>query len=86
MIKPSKDRVVVEKIVQPESKIGNIIVPDGNRRIPAYGKVLGVNDDSETKYEVGSTVLYLESGTYPCLTGDKEVILVDVDGIIGTLE
>lgn len=87
-IKPLADRVVVKPLVQEETKVGNIYIPETAKEKPQEGKVVAVGpgntSDSGEKtpldVKVDDQVLYGKySGTEVTVDGEDYLIMRESD-------
>ena len=93
-IRPLYDRLIVERIEDPEQMIGGIIIPDTAKEKPQQGKVLAVGkgkmqDDGSVvppDVKAGDTVLFGKySGQEITLEGTEHFIVRE-DEILGVIE
>ncbi len=93
-IRPLHDRLIVERIEDPEQMIGGIIIPDTAKEKPQQGKVLAVGkgkmqDDGSVvppDVKAGDTVLFGKySGQEITLEGTEHFIVRE-DEILGVIE
>lgn len=93
-VRPLRDRLLVERIEEPEQKVGGIIIPDTAREKPQQGKVVAagngrINDKGEVfplDVKVGDTVLFGKyAGTEIKIDG-KEYLILREDEVFGVLD
>jgi chaperonin GroES len=87
-IKPLDDRVLVEQVVEEESKVGSIIIPDTAKEKPRMAKVVAVGTDEDLKahVKVGNTIIYSKYSGDEIKIDDKEYLIVqrgDILAIVG---
>jgi chaperonin GroES len=93
-MRPLRDRVLVERIEEPEQRIGGIIVPDSAKEKPQQGRVVAVgkgrvNDKGEVfplDVKVGDTVLFGKYGGTEVKIDGKEYLILREDEILGVTE
>ena len=93
-VRPLRDRVLLRRIEEPETRIGGIVVPDIAREKPQHATVIAVGsgritDDGKTiplDVNVGDRVLVGKyAGTEITLDGTEYLIVVE-DEILGVIE
>jgi chaperonin GroES len=90
-IRPLHDRVLVKRIEESESKVGNIIIPDTAKEKPQQGEVIGIGNgkmlDSGERVPLdvkpGDRILFGKySGSEIKIEGE-EYLIVREDEILG---
>jgi len=93
-LRPLRDRVLVERIEEPEQKVGGIYIPDSAKEKPQQGTVIAVGagrltDKGEVvplELKVGDTILFGKfAGTEVKLEG-KEYLIIREEEVLGVLE
>ena len=93
-IRPLYDRLIVERIEDPEQMIGGIIIPDTAKEKPQQGKVLAVGkgkmqDDGSVvppDVKAGDTVLFGKYAGQEITLEGTEHFIVREDEILGVIE
>lgn len=93
-IKPLGDRVLIQPIVEKESKKGGIIIPDSAKEKPQEGKVIAIGTgkrDEDGKLipfnvKKGDRVLLPKYGGTEVKIDDQEYQIVREDDILGVIE
>jgi chaperonin GroES len=94
MIRPLRDRVIVQRFDTQVDKIGLIYIPDAAKERPNQGDVLAVGPGRRTQegeliplqVKVGDKILFGKyAGTETKLDG-KELLIVREDEIMGVME
>jgi chaperonin GroES len=86
--KPLGNRVLVERVDEPEKTPSGIIIPDNAKEKPLEGNVLAIGPEVEEEghIKVGDRVVFAKySGTDITLEG-KEYLILQTDDILGILE
>ncbi len=86
--KPLGNRVLVERVEEPEKTPSGIIIPDNAKEKPLEGNVLAIGPEVEEEghIKVGDRVVFAKySGTDITLEG-KEYLILQTDDILGILE
>ncbi len=93
-VRPLRDRILVRRLEEEETRIGGIIIPDTAKEKPQQGKVEAVgngrvNDEGKViplDVKVGDTVLFGKyAGTEIKLDG-VEYLIVREDEVLGIIE
>jgi len=93
-VRPLRDRILVKRLEEEETRVGGIIIPDTAKEKPQQGKVhaIGngrVNDEGKViplDVSVGDTVLFGKyAGTEIKLDGE-EYLIVREDEVLGIIE
>jgi chaperonin GroES len=85
--KPLGNRVLVERVDEPEQTPSGIIIPDNAKEKPLEGNVLAIGPEVEEEghIKVGDRVVFAKySGTDITLEG-KEYLILQSDDILGIL-
>ena len=93
-MRPLRDRILVERIEEPEHRIGGIIVPDTAKEKPQQGRVVAVgkgrvNDKGDLfplDVNEGDTVLFGKYAGSEIKIEGKEYLIIREDEILGILE
>jgi chaperonin GroES len=76
-VQPLDERVLV-KPIEPEEKVGSIIIPDTAKEKPMTGEVIAVGTDEEIKkiLKAGDKVLFAKyAGEEIMINGEKHLII-----------
>src|SRR5713101_5249706 len=93
-IRPLHDRVLIRRLEEKESKIGNIIIPDSAKEKPQQGEVKGVGSGKLSpkgerfppEVKVGDRILFGKySGAEVKIEGQEYLILRE-DEILGVID
>lgn len=93
-IRPLHDRVLIRRLEEKESKVGNIIIPDSAKEKPQQGEVKGVGSGKLSpkgerfapEVKKGDRILFGKySGSEIKVDGEEYLILRE-DEILGVLE
>ncbi|MFB3853103.1 MAG: co-chaperone GroES [Vicinamibacterales bacterium] len=93
-VRPLRDRILVKRLEEEETRVGGIIIPDTAKEKPQQGKVQAVgkgrvNDEGKViplDVSVGDTVLFGKyAGTEIKLDGD-EYLIIREDEVLGIIE
>jgi chaperonin GroES len=93
-IRPLHDRVLIRRLEEKESKVGNIIIPDSAKEKPQQGEVKGVGSGKLSpkgerfapEVKTGDRILFGKySGSEIKVDGEEYLILRE-DEILGVLE
>ncbi|MRI59065.1 MAG: co-chaperone GroES [Epsilonproteobacteria bacterium] len=85
---PLGNRVLVERVDEPEQTPSGIIIPDNAKEKPLEGNVLAIGPEVEEEghIKVGDRVVFAKySGTDITLQG-KEYLILQTDDILGILK
>ncbi len=85
---PLGNRVLVERIDEPEKTPSGIIIPDNAKEKPLEGNVLAIGPEVEEEghIKVGDRVVFAKySGTDITLNG-QEYLILQTDDILGILK
>ena len=85
---PLGNRVLVERIDEPEQTPSGIIIPDNAKEKPLEGNVLAIGPEVEEEghIKVGDRVVFAKySGTDITLQG-REYLILQTDDILGILK
>src|SRR5512136_2861027 len=93
-IRPLADRIVVERLDEPEQKKGGIIIPDTAKEKPQQGKVLAVGvgkvDDKGNRVPMevkkGDTILFGKYSGNEIRMDDKEYLIMREDDVLAIVE
>lgn len=94
MIKPLRDRVIVQRFETSVDKVGSIYIPDAAKERPNQGDVIAVGPGKVTsegyhiplEVQVGDKILFGKyAGTEVKLDG-RELLIVREDEIMGVME
>ena len=94
MIKPFRDRVIVQRFETSVDKVGSIYIPDAAKERPNQGDVIAVGPGKVTsegyhiplEVQVGDKILFGKyAGTEVKLDG-RELLIVREDEIMGVME
>jgi chaperonin GroES len=93
-MRPLRDRILVERIEEPEQRIGGIIVPDTAKEKPQQGRVVAVgkgrvNDKGEVfplDIKAGDTVLFGKYAGSEIKVEGREYLIVREEEVLGVLE
>jgi chaperonin GroES len=80
-VQPLDERVLV-KPIEPEEKVGSIIIPDTAKEKPMTGKVIAVGTDAEIKkiLKAGDKVIFGKyAGEEIMINGEKHLIITRAD-------
>ena len=91
--RPLHDRVLVERIEE-EVTSGGIVIPDSAKEKPSKGKVVAIGngkllENGEIRpldVKVGETVLFGKYAGTEVKVGDKEMLVMREDDIMGVVE
>ena len=86
--KPLGNRILVERIDEPEQTPSGIYIPDNAKEKPLEGNVLAIGPEVEEEghIKVGDRVVFAKySGTDITLEG-KEYLILQTDDVLGILE
>ena len=86
--KPLGNRILVERIDEPEQTPSGIIIPDNAKEKPLEGNVLAIGPEVEEEghIKVGDRVVFAKySGTDITLEG-QEYLILQTDDVLGILE
>lgn len=92
-VKPLHDHILVERIEE-EIKKGGIIIPDTAKEKPQQGKVIAVGegkiDDKGKRLPMdvkkGDTILFAKYSGSEVKIGDKELLILREEDILGIIE
>ncbi|NPA03789.1 MAG: co-chaperone GroES [Epsilonproteobacteria bacterium] len=85
---PLGNRVLVERVDEPEQTPSGIIIPDNAKEKPLEGNVIAIGPEVEEEghIKVGDRVVFAKySGTDITLEG-KEYLILQTDDILGILK
>ncbi len=94
MVKPLRDRVIVERVAEEARTSGGLIIPDTAKEKPQQGRIIAVGNGRKTKdgkllpmdVKVGDRVLFGKyAGTDIKIEG-KEYLMMREDDILGVIE
>lgn len=93
-IRPLRDRLLVERIEEPEQRVGGIIVPDTAKEKPQQGRVVAVgkgrvNDKGEVfplDVQAGETVLFGKYAGVEVKLDGTEYLILREDEVLGVTE
>jgi chaperonin GroES len=93
-IRPLRDRILVERIEEPEQRIGGIIVPDTAKEKPQQGRVVAagtgrVNDKGEVfplDVKAGDTVLFGKYAGVEVKLDGREYLILREEEVLGVTE
>jgi chaperonin GroES len=93
-IRPLADRIVVERLDEPEQKKGGIIIPDTAKEKPQQGKVLAVGsgkyDDEGHRIPMevkkGDTILFGKYSGNEIRMDDTEYLIMREDDVLAIVE
>ncbi|SFP43759.1 co-chaperone GroES [Hydrogenimonas thermophila] len=86
--KPLANRVLVERVDEPQKTASGIIIPDNAKEKPQEAKVLAIGPEveEEGQISVGDTVVFGKySGTEITVDG-KELLILNSDDILGIMK
>ncbi len=86
--KPLANRVLVERVDEPQKTASGIIIPDNAKEKPQEAKVLAIGPEveEEGQIKVGDTVVFGKySGTEITVDG-KELLILNSDDILGIMK
>ncbi|WOE70826.1 co-chaperone GroES [Hydrogenimonas thermophila] len=86
--KPLANRVLVERVDEPQKTASGIIIPDNAKEKPQEAKVLAIGPEveEEGQINVGDTVVFGKySGTEITVDG-KELLILNSDDILGIMK
>jgi len=86
--KPLANRVLVERVDEPQKTASGIIIPDNAKEKPQEAKVLAIGPEVEEEGQiyVGDTVVFGKySGTEITIDG-KELLILNSDDILGIMK
>ena len=86
--KPLANRVLVERVDEPQKTASGIIIPDNAKEKPQEAKVLAIGPEveEEGQINVGDTVVFGKySGTEITVDG-KELLILSSDDILGIMK
>ena len=84
-LKPSKDKVVVEPVIEKTELASGIIIPDSAKEKPLTGIVRAVGSNV-TEVKVGDTVLFGKYSGTEIKVDEKNYLLVYADDLMGVME
>lgn len=93
-IRPLRDRLLVERIEEPEQRVGGIIVPDTAKEKPQQGRVVAVgkgrvNEKGEVfplDVKAGETVLFGKYAGVEVKLDGTEYLILREDEVLGVTE
>ena len=93
-IRPLGDRVIVERTPDEEKTKGGILIPDSAKEKPSRGKIVAVGpgkrlengDRLALDLKVGQVVLFGKYAGSETKVGDKELVVLREDDVIGVVE
>ncbi len=93
-LNPLADRVLVERLEEPEQSKGGIIIPDTAKEKPQEGKVIAVGsgkrlENGEIKpleVKVGDKILFGKYSGTEVKLNDNEYLIMREDDILGIIE
>ncbi len=93
-IKPTEDRILVERLESEEKSAGGIIIPDTAKEKPVYGTVLAVGPGKvkecgscvPTNIKVGDKVLFTQWGGTEIKAGDKKLLIMKESDVLAIIE
>jgi chaperonin GroES len=93
-LKPLGNNLVIEPSKQEEKTVSGIILPETAKEKPQKGVVLAVGPGKRLEngqraamdVKVGDQVLYPKYGGTEVKVGDKELLIMSEDGILGIFE
>lgn len=93
-IRPLQDRVVIRRMEEERTSAGGIVLPDSATEKPVQGEVVAVGngkilDSGESRpldVKVGDRVLFGKYSGTEVKIGDKELLVMREDDIMGVVE
>jgi len=93
-IRPLQDRVVIRRMEEERTSAGGIVLPDSATEKPVQGEVVAVGngkvlDNGESRpldVKVGDRVLFGKYSGTEVKLGDKELLVMREDDIMGVIE
>ncbi|MCP5406214.1 MAG: co-chaperone GroES [Chromatiaceae bacterium] len=93
-IRPLQDRVVIRRMEEERTSAGGIVLPDSATEKPIQGEVVAVGngkilDSGESRpldVKVGDRVLFGKYSGTEVKIGDKELLVMREDDIMGVIE
>lgn len=93
-IRPLHDRVVVKRVEEDNKTAGGILIPDNAKEKPILGLVVAVGpgktlDNGDTRavaVKVGDKVLFGKYSGTEVKIGDKDLVVMREDDIMGVVE
>ncbi len=93
-IRPLHDRVLIRRLEEKESKIGNIIIPDSAKEKPQQGEVKGVGSGKLSpkgerfapEVKKGDRILFGKYSGAEIKVDGEEYLILREDEILGVLE
>lgn len=94
MIKPLYDRVLIQRVAEPEKTAGGLYIPDSAKEKPVRGKVVAVgsgylNKDGAREaldVQVGNEVLFGKFAGVELTVDGSEYLMMKEDDILGIVE
>ena len=93
-LRPLRDRVLVERIEEPEQKVGGLYIPDSAKEKPQQGTIVAVGagrltDKGEVvplELKVGDTILFGKFAGAEVKLDGKEYLIIREEEVLGVLE
>jgi chaperonin GroES len=93
-IRPLHDRVLIRRLEEKESKIGNIIIPDSAKEKPQQGEVRGVGSGKLSpkgerfapEVKKGDRILFGKYSGAEIKVDGEEYLILREDEILGVIE
>lgn len=94
MVKPLRDRIIVERVEEEERTSGGLIIPDTAREKPQQGRIIAVGNGRKTDdgkvipldVKVGDRVLFGKYAGSEIKIEGKEYLMMREEDILGLIE
>ncbi len=84
MLKPLKDRIIVERLAAEERTKSGIVLPDTAKEKPEQGKVIACGKDVK-EIKVGNTIIFSKYGPTEIKLDGKEFLVIKEEEILAIL-
>jgi chaperonin GroES len=86
--KPLANRVLVERVDEPQKTASGIIIPDNAKEKPQEAKVLAIGPEveEEGQISVGDTVVFGKYSGTEITVDEKELLILNSDDILGIMK
>jgi chaperonin GroES len=93
-VRPLHDRIIIQRIVEGEQKVGGIIIPDSAKEKPQQGKVIAagtgkIKDDGTRQrpdVKAGDLILFGKYSGQEIKLDGEEYIIMREDEVLGVIE
>jgi chaperonin GroES len=94
MVKPLRDRIIVERVEEEERTSGGLIIPDTAKEKPQQGRIIAVGNGRKTDddkvipldVKVGDRVLFGKYAGSEIKIEGKEYLMMREEDILGLIE